>query len=272
MICKECGKMVLPSDGHIVDGSFYCNDCTVTCEECGEVFLTEDTYETEDGNFVCEDCRSENYYYCDDCGKLVHSDNITWIKEVNYPVCDNCLRNYHKCECCGDYFTSSHGDDTYDENWVCYHCAEYYYSACSDCGNYVHYEDSEDIGDYTYCPNCAGNHSSSIYDYHCFNSFSKLETKEEPATEEYFGFELEVSGDRYYADEFSNIVEDVVLMNDSSIEDDGFEIVTQPMTRNYFYNVFKPQLEKGLTFLHNRGFTGHNKGGMHVHISDICAN
>ena len=38
-------------------------------------------------------------------------------------------------------------------------------------------------------------------------------------TKEYFGFELEVSGDRGYADEFSDMTSDVVLMNDGLIED-----------------------------------------------------
>lgn len=61
MICRNCGKMVLPDDGHIIDSAFYCEECSVECIECGEYILKEAATETYDGNFICEDCYYDNY-------------------------------------------------------------------------------------------------------------------------------------------------------------------------------------------------------------------
>jgi len=269
MICKECGKMVLPSDGHIIDGSFYCNDCTVTCEECGEVFLTEDTYETEDGKFVCENCKNECCYVCDDCGKIYYQDNLTWIADKQIAVCEDCLdNNYRQCECCERYFSKDDVEETFDGNYVCNNCYDNHYRTCEDCGLAVHdndyyYNESDEC---SYCPNCEGKHPESIYKYHDYDDFQKKQVFGETGTQEFFGLEIEVSGDRSYADDFLGLVPDVVLMNDGSIGC-GFEIVTQPMTRGYIAEKFIPNIERGMKFLSSKGFRGHNEGGIHIHVS-----
>ena len=85
-------------------------------------------------------------------------------------------------------------------------------------------------------------------------------------TKEFFGLEIEVSGDPDYADDFLARVPDVVLMHDGSI-DEGFEIVTEPMTRGYIAEKFLPNIECGMKFLNDRGFKGHNQGGIHIHVS-----
>lgn len=270
MICRDCGKMVLPKEGHIIDGEFYCEDCTVKCIECGEYILKDDAIEIYNGDYICESCRDDYYYTCEDCGEIHHQDDMTWIEDKQIYVCDSCLDgNYYRCEYCERYYSKDSVRETYDNNWVCDDCYENHYYTCEDCGYAVFQEDAyyDEDDECDYCPNCYHNHPESIYSYHNFYDFECQSTCNEEDTNEYFGFELEVSGDRCYADEFADMTSDVVLMNDGSIIDGGFEIVTQPMTRKYFREEFRPEFEKSLKFLKERGFEGHNKGGMHIHIS-----
>lgn len=273
MICKNCGKMVLPKDGHILDYEFFCSDCAIECHDCGEIILKDSAYKTADEYYICDSCLDDDYRYCDDCGEIFKYDEVTWIENDEKYICDSCLDEgeYYSCECCEKYFSKDGLERTYDNNWVCddCRCNDYYY--CNDCGRATHRDDCHYIEyrDADYCPNCYENHGCEdyIYSYHDFDCFSKRKTADEPLTNEYFGFELEVSGNRDYAEEFLDQVSDVVLMNDSSIENGGFEIVTQPMTRRYFKERFKPMFEKGLKFLDQNGFYGHGMGGMHVHVS-----
>ena len=271
MICKECGKMVLPKDGHIIDSEFYCNDCTVQCADCGDYILKDDAIETNDGDFICEYCRDNDYYTCEHCGEVFHSDDMVYIEDREMYVCESCAdSHFYQCECCNKYFSDRAVYQTYDDNWVCQHCYDDDYRTCEDCGRAVHYDDAyyNERDEVDYCPNCEGNHkhNDSIYGYHDYECFKKKQAIGEIGSKEFFGLEIEVSGDEDYADEFLDIVPDVVLMRDGSI-DEGFEIVTEPMTRKYIEENFIPNLAEGMKFLNDEGFRGHNKGGIHIHVS-----
>lgn len=268
MICKDCGKMVLPKDGHIIDGEFYCNDCTVQCSDCGEYILKDDAIKTHDGDLICESCNDNDYFTCEDCGEIYPCDDSHWIEDKEKCVCDNCLDNYYECEACHKYFSRDGVYETYDEKYVCEKCYDYDYRTCEDCGLAMHCDDSyyNEIDDCNYCPNCEDKHTSSIYSYHDYDCFCKKQVYGETGTKEFFGLEIEVSGDPDYADDFLGLVPDVVLMHDGSI-DRGFEIVTEPMTRGYIAEKFLPNIERGMKFLNDKGFRGHNKGGIHIHVS-----
>lgn len=268
MICRDCGKMVLPEQGHIIDGEFYCDDCTVKCSDCGEYILKDDAIETHDGDVICEDCKDNDYFTCEDCGEIYPCDDSHWIEDKEKCVCDSCLENYYECEACHKYFSRDGVYETYNENYVCDKCYDYDYRTCEDCGLAMHYDDSyyNEIDECNYCPNCEDKHTNSIYSYHDYDCFCKKQVYGETGTKEFFGLEIEVSGDPDYADDFLNLVPDVVLMHDGSI-DRGFEIVTEPMTRGYIAEKFLPNIEKGMKFLNDKGFRGHNKGGIHIHVS-----
>lgn len=262
--------MVLPKDGHIIECEFYGNECTVECNDCGDYILEDNAVKTADGSLICENCRDDAYYTCEYCGELYYQDDLVFIEDKQIYVCKTCAdKYYHKCENCNKYFSRDGVYDTYDENYVCVTCADEHYTRCDDCGTWVHYNEyiHNEYSDNYYCPNCADEYSEPIYDYHDYEDFCKKQIYGETGTKEFFGLEIEVSGDRYYADEFLGIVPDVVLMNDSSIEGGGFEIVTEPMTRGYITEKFLPKLEEGMKFLNNKGFCGHNKGGIHIHVS-----
>lgn len=268
MICKDCGKMVLPKEGHIIDGEFYCDDCTVKCSDCGEYILKDDAIKTHDCDLICEDCKDNDYFTCEDCGEVYPCDDSHWIEDKEKCVCDSCLENYYECEACHKYFSRDGVYETYNENYVCNKCYDYDYRTCEDCGLAMHYDDSyyNEIDECNYCPNCEDKHTNSIYSYHDYDCFCKKQVYGETGTKEFFGLEIEVSGDPDYADNFLNLVPDVVLMHDGSI-DRGFEIVTEPMTRGYIAEKFLPNIEKGMKFLNDKGFRGHNKGGIHIHVS-----
>ena len=269
MICRNCGKMILPNAGHIIDGKFYCNECVIECANCGDYILKDDAIETHDGDLICENCKENDYYICEDCGEVYHVDDSHWIEDKEKYVCDKCLDNYYECECCQKYFSRADVYATYDENWVCNDCYVNSYCSCEDCGcavsdNDYYYNEGHGCN---YCPNCSDNHSDSIYSYHDYSDFYKYKKDDEINPIEYFGLEIEVSGNECYADAFLSKVPNVVLMHDSSIEDGGFEIVSEPMTRRYIEEDFLPLLEKGMKYLNNNGFTGHNRGGIHIHVS-----
>ncbi|MBQ8636310.1 amidoligase family protein [bacterium] len=268
MICRECGRMVLPAFGCIIDNEFYCDDCTIKCSDCGETILKSDALEVN-GNYICHTCEEENYYHCDDCGTIHSQDEIIYIQDKGYYICEECAKNkYYKCEYCNDYFSRNVTYDTYDGNYVCENCKDEHYYRCDDCGYYHHSDDNyyNERNDANYCPDCKGNHSDTIYGYHTFDNFTKLHARDEISPKEYFGLEIEVSGEEYHADEFLKLTPDVVLMHDGSI-DEGFEIVTLPMTRKYIANTFLPNLEKGMKYLREHYFEGHNQGGIHIHVS-----
>lgn len=268
MICRTCGKMVLPEDGHIIDSTFYCDNCLVKCNECGEYILKEAAKETYDGAFICEDCYEGNYFKCKDCGKVYPVEYYYWIVDKAKCVCNKCLDNYYECEFCNKYFSKDSVSETYNENWVCDECFHNSYRACDNCGRAVHNNDYyyNEIDRCDYCPNCKEERKSPIYAYHDYSSFCKKQVYGETGTKEFFGLEIEVAGEPDYADDFLRLVPDVVLMHDGSI-DEGFEIVTEPMTRGYIAENFLPNIERGMRFLNNNGFRGHDKGGIHIHVS-----
>ncbi len=86
----------------------------------------------------------------------------------------------------------------------------------------------------------------------------------------YMGVELEVdnTGGEYDNDDVAETMCDMlpaICKEDGSINN-GFEIVTHPMTSAYARSR-EGTFNKALSYLRSHGFSGHNHGGMHVHMS-----
>lgn len=245
-VCGNCGEVVV-GDGFLEDnnGRIYCQICQedecYACQDCGDIiFPHEARYHVGDG-CICSSCRDENYIFCDRCNALEHND-CAYRTEDGYDLCEHCWENYTTfCEECDRRFLNE-DNMVYDEENECY--------LCKSC-----YENTKrTINNYSFKPNPI---------------FLKLE-KDGKNPKEFFGFEIEVEGDKDKAYdfllEFGDIHGDnIYLKHDGSVE--GFEIVTHPMTRNYYYEAFKDNLEKGMRFLAKKGFSGHNCGGIHIHVS-----
>lgn len=271
--CEDCGEVFIRQEvRHRIDGNgvFVCEYCEEngdygTCSDCG--YWTIDGYTTGDNRYICQDCYDSNYFTCENCGEIYHNDDSIRVSNDAY-VCENCIRNYYCCDRCGEYYPLQ---DTYsiDNGRYCGYCYNEHTVECGECGERVDEDNAtwsdEDVC--CYCDSCYNGRTNVIHDYGY---------KPEPyfrgtsSNNEYFGFEIEVNGDRSYAEEFLDRFGDndesyLYLKKDGSVK--GFEIVTQPMSRKFFYDSFIPKLRNGMRFLVNNGFTAHNKAGIHIHVS-----
>ena len=201
--CSVCGTET-PADDIIATnyGDGVCNDCVVTCERCDDVGSVNDDFHTVDGNDTwCESCTERRAYWCERC-EGYNSDTSYYISD----------RSEHWCTECAD-----------GAAYWCDDCDEYNADGCDRCSDD---EDSDGNGnrvihDYSYRPDAI------------FHSTDKNERL-------FFGLEIEVeaigsrSASAVHAYQLEG-AELAYLKNDGSL-DNGFEIVTHPMSHDFFKN------------------------------------
>lgn len=215
---------------------------TVICEHCGAEIPLDDAFYCQ-GDYLCDDCASEYTAICDDCGERFYIDDDCG-DETRF-ICPSCFdNNWTHCACCnalvrrGDEYEVSRGD--YAGDPLCYEC----------------YENEREkfervIHDYYYKPDPLFYGDGPMY----------------------MGVELEVDGageDHGKAADVMDIFnadgEYAYCKHDGSLED-GFEIVTHPMTLDFHKTkaLWADVTEK----CRSLGYTSHNIGtcGLHVHVS-----
>lgn len=279
MICKDCGKFVSAKDGKIIDGEFICNECLdedyFKCDICGEYHKKDDMYYIEDTKeTICAECYvNGEYFFCSDCGHFYSDYKLVILSDTQELICEDCAEdNYFQCDDCGGWFKSVAVADS--DTAICDECwqsGEWW--VCNDCGSIIRIEDGYRGDDEKfYCKNCIDYHLGTIKAYHSFDDWDyRYESDEQHTTNIYYGFEIEVAGDRDYAEKTNELLDGkAVLMEDESVS--GFEIVTDPMTKKYYYNSFMPILENTMEFLKQNSFRGHNAGGIHIHVSENACN
>ena len=282
IVCSICGEVIANGEyEEVKSGDIVCQSCLddhyTKCDECGEYVPTDEITITGDGDSVCETCLQNNYVLCDECGEYYREEETVYISNYSTTVCDSCCdRVYSVCTECGEYV---HDDDVYrndDGEAYCESCYDDNYYHCSDCGCEVFRDDVYWVHDEPYCECCASEHeecdSDDIYDYHAFNHHNyipRYSADDDRTTNPHlYGLELEVAGDTGYASDVLDILNgNAIAMYDSSV--DGFELVFMPITRKYLYKELRPTLEKAVKFLSSHGFYGHNKGGIHVHFTQL---
>ena len=242
------------------------------CTDCGELIEGNNFYTLPNGGIICESCYCDNYFTCDKCGEIHHQDDCIIINNGDYFVCEDCAERYcYKCMECGNWFTGEGGYTDSNGDFLCNECLNNYV-ICDKCGEFVHVNDLYiDSGNY-YCSYCYDNMDHTIYNYHSFEDWEFKNTSNNSLIDTsiiYYGLEIEVSGDKNCAERTQELLDgNAVLMHDGSV--DGFEIVTHPMTLNYFYDEFLTPLNNTLNYLKDNNFKGHNNGGIHIHVSK-CA-
>jgi len=210
-----------------------------TCRHCGETILTTPIWMNESP--LCESCAEETTMLCSHCGERIWRDDNAGDEST--PLCQDCYdRHYTNCHSCGDIIRISQT-----------------YYACESDGN-----------EYPFCYDCYTSRTSrkSIQDY-----YYKPEPLFRGEGNRYFGVELEVDGagedDDNAAEVMSiangNGLESLYCKHDGSL-DDGFEMVTHPMTLAY-HQAEMPWaaiLRKAVQM----GYTSHQAGtcGLHVHV------
>ena len=208
----------------------------LTCAECG-VELERDDHFTFEGQTYCKDCFEGLTVECDNCLRRIWRDNAV-------------------------------GNSTYA---LCEDCRERYYTYCEECGALVHNEDAcyFDDEDLPYCRDC--------FERMNCNLIKNYNYKPEPifygSGNLFLGVELEVDKGGHIREnaqellELANADEDRIYCKHDGSLNDGFEIVSHPMSLDYHINEmnWKDILIKAASM----GYLSHNTStcGLHIHCS-----
>ena len=209
----------------------------IVCCECGEPLTHDEVYEF-DGNNYCRSCLDDATFICDCCGEREYVDDE--VSDGRISICQRCYDNY--------------------------------YTRCEECNRLIHNDDAcylSDDDDYPYCESCYNERvgrSIREYSYKPAPIFYGTGTR-------FMGVELEVdegghSNDN--AEEVFNIAnsdhEHLYIKSDGSINN-GFEIVTHPMSLDYHKNQMPWQ--EVMQKLVDMGYLSHKTStcGLHVHVN-----
>ena len=230
---------------------------------------------------MCEKCiknvdaveENEDAFRCVVCGENLSEDEVYVFNENCY--CEDCLDDEtFVCECCGERFFNSENDGDDNIN-LCTSCYDRHYTTCDSCERIIsfdcaYYLENEYGDEDTYCQSCYEREKSCkyIHDY---------SYKPDPIFrgngKRYFGVELEVDEGGKSEENALKVLsvanedcENIYIKTDGSLED-GFEIVTHPMTLEYHTKnmPWKGIVKKAL----NLGYRSHNTStsGLHIHIN-----
>ena len=230
-------------------------ESVVECAVCSTDIAPDDLYTTEMQESVCSDCART----CDHCGTC-GTENDNWCVVDDDLWCEDCTDSRASyCDSCEEYTRHSTNyvadRDTYwcdgctQNTFFCDACDQYYDQGyCEECG------DTSMIHDYNYRPDPI---------FHSTKSDERL----------FFGIEVEVEAGRnlHEASEYANQLEgmDIAYLKSDGSLSCGFEIVTHPMSHDYYKNEV-PELFSTLDHLReNYGVKSWGTGtcGVHVHIS-----
>lgn len=181
--------------------SLVCGDCVMTCERCDSVGTINDCFHTVDGNDTwCESCTERRAHWCERCEEY-DSGTSFYISDAQESWCEGCADA---------------------AAYWCDDCDEYNADGCDRCSDDpVSSNGSRLIHDYSYRPDAI------------FHSTDKDERL-------FFGIEIEVEAkdDLRASAEYAHQLESMdlaYLKHDGSLNN-GFEIVTHPMSHDYFKN------------------------------------
>ena len=211
-----------------------------------------------------------NTFVCDHCHEIFNTDNMVSVQGDN--LCSHCAREETViCSHCSTriYYENNAGSLSVP---LCHSCYDNHYDTCEECGRIIHSDNVYYVNgsDYPYCYDChlRLSRENSICDYYY---------KPDPIFygdgNRFFGVELEIDdgGERYdYAEAILNIANDeayhMYCKHDGSL-DNGFEMVTHPMTLDYHCNnmPWESILEKARKL----GYLSHQSStcGLHVHVN-----
>ena len=236
--CIACGfEIDNPDDvGHTMYDEVVCDDCRWMCEKCESTFSTLSDRNTVDGFQIwCQGCTDNSAHYCDICESMF-TGYTYGTDDSDHTFCESCYTH---------------------ETAYCEECDNTYYNGCNT--DHEGEEDSRLIHDYSYRPD------PKFY-RHPDEEYHRL----------YFGIEIETEvrgqsyADRKVAAEYAVRLEGqglAYLKSDGSLEC-GFEIVTHPMTHQYYANAESLwEVIRTLKSEYGMMSWGTRTCGLHVHIS-----
>ena len=104
--CSQCEAIEQSDDeGVYFNDAYFCSQCAerylVTCAECGEIILDDDSYSTDEGG-VCESCYYDCFTTCNHCEETVRNDET--VDDGLDVYCSHCAEEeLEQCEECGSY-------------------------------------------------------------------------------------------------------------------------------------------------------------------------
>jgi hypothetical protein len=214
--------------------SLVCDDCAQICNRCDVIGSTNDIFHTVDDDFTwCEACTDRRAYWCEGC-ESYNSDGTSEIVDRGEYWCNNCTSE-------GAYW--------------CDDCEQYNQDGCDSCGS-----DNDGHGrvihDYSYRPDAI---------FHSTDNNERL----------FFGLEIEVEASHrlreasIYAQQLEAL--DLAYLKHDGSLNNGFEIVTHPMSHGFFKNEAQElwdTLEQLRTNSNYRVKSWDTKTcGLHIHIS-----
>jgi hypothetical protein len=246
----------------------YDPDDFFVCEFCGDI-VDGESFSTNDYDKVCEDCLYDNYSLCERCEEYHRNDSIVHIEDTNEYWCDECADNYaYQCEDCGGWVRNNYYV-TADSRYICESCREENYVYCYGCDELIHINDVELINDEYYC-SCCASELSPLRSYH-HNPATVFNEIEGETTDKYIGCEIETEQGDFderceITAEYGNDESFIYQMKDGSLNEDGIECITQPMSKKFFDQF---DFEGWFKELRGAGARSHNTEncGLHIHLS-----
>ena len=209
----------------------------LVCSECGAAIPANEAREV-DGQIYCKSCYDDVIFTCDCCGRQFHQDDGFFANDIS----------------------------------LCSHCYDSYYTHCAHCDALIGRSEAYYYDGNPYCHDCyeeVNYPHNSIHDY-----YFKPEPIFKGEGSRYFGVELEVDegGESHenalHILEMANPSREALIYakHDGSLED-GFEIVSHPMTLD-FHKTVMPWGDV-MKELINMYYTSHKAGtcGLHVHVN-----
>ena len=88
------------------------NDNIIWCEDhdCYEYQDDDDIITLTNGNTICRDAYEYNYFTCEDCGEVYHTDDAYWSDYEECYYCEDCIGNHES-----EYISEYHDHDYEDE-------------------------------------------------------------------------------------------------------------------------------------------------------------
>jgi hypothetical protein len=264
--------------------------------------LLDDEQEQEaipDTPWQCRGCNSDNIgrenlgfiglsgHVCNRCDAVCHSCDNHFNRNSgashasdydNNEYCHRCTRdNWLQCNYCRDW-EPRNGDGRWNRqgNFACYGCRDEDHTYCDDCDEWVHDNDSGHdcnnplINDYSYKPVPIFHHTEDEWANASIILKDTALVMRKYRQIAYLGLEIEVecggSNSDYTngAKLFDDCDDLIYLKHDGSLNN-GFEIVTHPMTLDWAMNNFPYDLMDKLSNKFDSWYS--DNAGIHIHVS-----
>lgn len=220
---------------HTYDNVPICDSCSWICDRCEDIGNrdSDDHYIVDDNERWCQSCI--DYAYWCEREETHYSEGGNYIQDRHEYWCDHCCSNW--------------------ANW-CDECEHYTEDGCDDCAGDMH-NGERVVHDYNYRPDAV---------FHVTKDNERL----------FFGFELEMELGYDRADAalyaYNKLEPDdyAYLKNDGSL-DDGFELVTHPMTFDFLMDDEASQEVWDTIYALREKYNARSYNtrtcGFHIHIS-----